>query len=690
MSNPYILVEDFRAGLDTRRMNITSPPGTLQVLSNAHINRGGEVEKAQAFQKIKDLEEGKTFGVVESPSGFFVFGSDDLSSTYTNNVINSNPPIRYQRLNDGPAVMSGVLSAELFDGKPYVIAEYSDGVIRHFYDGTKIPDWSIDKARAKFTISGGVADDGSEASGSFKLSNGFVGDDVNQVTVGGVNLMSSPVELVAGEDIQDVISKVVNEINDNSLSSGYEATFSGNRITVEATTIGTAQNGKTISVTATGSITVSDINNTSGGTNPSQITDVTVDSTSVIDTKIDWLGSNSQTARAVSSAIRNYSSTSGFTSISIGQTVFIISETAGTADNSKAVVVTASGSLSITPNSGIVLQNGSATTAVYDPGRFAKTVRTKMYVLSGSVMHYSAVADATAFSSGTGSGFDNLSTNTSGSEQLVGMANYFENIVIFSKNNAHVWSVDPDPAKNIEVQVLNNTGSISPKSIIEFGDNDVFYLSQSGIRSLRARDSSNAAFVNDVGVAIDSLIQKEIQEKELKAVNSAGVLEPRDSRYMLALGEKIYVFSFFSTSDVSAWSTYEPGFEVTDWAFSSDTILARSGDTIYQYGKQANPVYDNSEMTMVLPYLNASDPASIKTWTAIDIACEGTFEVYVSTNPKTEIYQLAATIVNTTYSQEKVPLAGRSTHISIKLVSKNDGFAKVGNMAIHYSKGASQ
>ena len=41
---PYILVEDFRNGLDTRRMNVTATPGSLVTLTNAHITRGGEIE----------------------------------------------------------------------------------------------------------------------------------------------------------------------------------------------------------------------------------------------------------------------------------------------------------------------------------------------------------------------------------------------------------------------------------------------------------------------------------------------------------------------------------------------------------------------------------------------------------------------------------------------------------------------
>ena len=42
---PYILVEDFRGGLDARRINVTAAPGSLVTLTNAHITRGGEIEK---------------------------------------------------------------------------------------------------------------------------------------------------------------------------------------------------------------------------------------------------------------------------------------------------------------------------------------------------------------------------------------------------------------------------------------------------------------------------------------------------------------------------------------------------------------------------------------------------------------------------------------------------------------------
>ena len=76
---PYILVDDFRGGLDTRRLDVTANPGTLVTLKNAHITRGGEIEKRQAFVSLATLPT-NTFGLAAAGGQIYVFGSDAASS----------------------------------------------------------------------------------------------------------------------------------------------------------------------------------------------------------------------------------------------------------------------------------------------------------------------------------------------------------------------------------------------------------------------------------------------------------------------------------------------------------------------------------------------------------------------------------------------------------------------------------
>src|SRR5688500_16433781 len=70
----YIVVEDFRGGLDSRRLPIAGVPGTLQTLNNAHISRSGEIEKRKAFVDTYELPEG-TFGLFGGNGYLFTFGS---------------------------------------------------------------------------------------------------------------------------------------------------------------------------------------------------------------------------------------------------------------------------------------------------------------------------------------------------------------------------------------------------------------------------------------------------------------------------------------------------------------------------------------------------------------------------------------------------------------------------------------
>ena len=70
----YLLVENFNQGLDTRRMLLTSKAGSLQVLKNAHITRGGEIEKRKAFVPYATLPVG-TFGLQAATDTLYTFGS---------------------------------------------------------------------------------------------------------------------------------------------------------------------------------------------------------------------------------------------------------------------------------------------------------------------------------------------------------------------------------------------------------------------------------------------------------------------------------------------------------------------------------------------------------------------------------------------------------------------------------------
>ncbi len=438
-----------------------------------------------------------------------------------------------------------------------------------------------------------------------------------------------------------------------------------------------------------GAATVGSIVNMSGGLD-NAVTDITVNGVSIISAQVAWRTSNSATAEALADAINDFASAPEYEATATGADVNIISKESGSSFNNFVIVVTVSGNVTtaFSPTTQNFLDGGATSNNIngYTPGGFIRPVKTKMYALSDSLLHFSGTNDPTEWNDGSaGAGFINLSNNASGSEDLQSMANYFDNIAVFAKQAIQIWFVSADESLNQQIQVLNNTGTIAPQPVVEFGDNDVFYLSVSGVRSLRARDSSNAAFVGDIGNPIDETVISAIASDVDNGEEAQGILDPRTGRYLLAIGSTVYVFSYFPSSKVSAWSTYEPGFAVDRWAYAGAQILCRSGNNLFSLGGTDGNIYDNATVEIQMPFLDAGTPATNKDFTGIDVTCTNEWDVSLSTDPTDiSLSEIVATVNRTTYGLGRVSLVGYSTHVAPKLTCSKAGQAKLGNISIHY------
>lgn len=106
---PYLTISNFKYGLDSRRSELSSVPGTLLRALNGHINQGGAFEKRKAFvKKFNKSRPTGTYGLEVTQWGLVVFGSvapttvDAQSQLVANTNIWTLPSygvgIYYQRL----------------------------------------------------------------------------------------------------------------------------------------------------------------------------------------------------------------------------------------------------------------------------------------------------------------------------------------------------------------------------------------------------------------------------------------------------------------------------------------------------------------------------------------------------------------------------------------------------------------
>jgi hypothetical protein len=295
---------------------------------------------------------------------------------------------------------------------------------------------------------------------------------------------------------------------------------------------------------------------------------------------------------------------------------------------------------------------------------------------------------------GNDAGFINIASETEGSETIVVAARYQGLAAIFGAGAVTLFQLDTDPDNFAFDDNLENTGTIARGSVVRYGNNDVFYLDLTGIRSLRARDASNAPFVSDVGNAIDTFVQEYADALPLQRLRRAiAAIEPRDGRLLMAVGDRIFVLSHFPGDKVSAWTYYEPeefeGEDVQAIVRVNKRLHVRAGDYIYTYGGLDGDTYpeeDEGVAEVGLPFLAAKTPATIKNIRGFDVALTNTWGCELAFNPNDPTQtQNVGNIERITFADpNKIPVPAETSMVAPILTCSKAGAATVSMLAIHY------
>lgn len=570
----YLVIEDFRLGMDRRKKRISGTAGALWDGINGHITRGGDFERRKKFVEKYVLPVG-TFGLTQINRRLYVFGSAGAPG-------GMSPSITYQQLaHTSTANMTNVLDVTRFNSKIYVVAEFDNGDVYHYYDGTRVTDWDV--------VAGAI------------MSN------------------------------DSVAARLAAKI---SLDSRYIASAVGSQVIIEA-------------AVANVPFSISQAVVNGGATNDQTITLTLIQVSDTTTTQI-------------------YTADIG-----------------GTAEAGDGFTITIDGISYVTTMLGSAM------------GLTALTYQSKLYSVTTSLMEFSAVDDPTSVSSGTGSGFINMTNQNEDNEALVGTQIYQNRMAIFSSDNIQIWLIAVDPTNNAFQQNLQNTGALSARSILQYGNIDVFYLSESGIRSIKARDASNAPAVNDVGVAIDSFVQEYIAELSGSQIARAcALIEPLTGRYWLALHNIIIVYSYFPGSKITAWTYYDLTDEIGDNDISEmvkvgNRVYIRSGDSVFLYGGDTNAVYPDAGeciTTVGIPYLSADKPGTIKGIKSFDAAITNTWQVNLMPNAADDTIKLnVGTFTKTTFSPfTNNPIQQPLAFFAGEMICSSAGPASISKMVLHF------
>lgn len=362
----------------------------------------------------------------------------------------------------------------------------------------------------------------------------------------------------------------------------------------------------------------------------------------------------------------------------------------------------------------------------------------KGYVVLGDVLYASAVDDIEDMA-GTGSGSLNFSQNGMPIGDGFGLGDYFGQLVIFGERGVQFYTVDASFAGN-QYQRSLSAFPFAPRTIEGYGDGDLLYLSHSGIRSLRARDSSNLAMVDDVGSSIDKLVQNDtlydandtdriftlgsplVPVADHIAATAISVVHPQTGQFWMFLKDKVYIYARHPGAKVSAWSTLtlpvpdaanlseKNGQDKGRWAADvcrvGQTLVMRNfANEIYIYGGDNDTTYDSSETVVETPMMDMNTPGDNKYFSGIEIVSEGEWEIEYTVDPtvvgldvdwnkaaqfsgREPVYTLAGYTQGASRLQTRLSINAQGMHIAVRLTSRSSYSAKIAQLIVFYEKGA--
>jgi len=278
----------------------------------------------------------------------------------------------------------------------------------------------------------------------------------------------------------------------------------------------------------------------------------------------------------------------------------------------------------------------------YDASTFLSvctTFKNRVYIGGKTKFNFSDNGDPTGWEQqNAGAGFQRYLSYFGSQDSVFAISQLQGRLVVIARRSIQIWTVDADPARFALVQEMDNIGSKAPLSAQNLGDFDVIILDDTGFRSLRTREVTLNAYVDDVGVSIDSFVQTDLLT--VNAATCCAIVEPTTKNYWGFLNGKIYVLARYPSSKVSAWSYYLPTYEAYTTinsatanyvaSLNSATVVAGS---IYKWTPGAHEVslVNGTQTLTVAGYFKAQGTSVVLHGTAPTATYTGLLQLVTTT-----------------------------------------------------------
>lgn len=321
------------------------------------------------------------------------------------------------------------------------------------------------------------------------------------------------------------------------------------------------------------------------------------------------------------------------------------------------------------------------------------------------------VTDAPETVTGTGAGTFDIRGQGSAVGRPLAITEYFSQVALFCEYGVQFWSVDPDPALFSYGRSIEGESVRGIRTVNGYTNGDVIYMSNTGIRSLRARDSSNFAVSTDVGSPIDSIILEKQKAHPYLPLLAISEVHYGLGQVWFFLGSEVYVLSDYRGSGIAAWAVFDlPDHDdakeyaayvldasnnANGWAMDvarlGETICLRMGtEEVFTYGVtdvDSAIHYDSTYTTTVLThYFGVQDPFTDKVFNSVDVTASGTWTIEYSLDPENETWVEIYSGDGLTHGLADIKIDMTAQLIAFRLTTTSASAASLSQIAVHYDK----
>lgn len=169
----------------------------------------------------------------------------------------------------------------------------------------------------------------------------------------------------------------------------------------------------------------------------------------------------------------------------------------------------------------------------------------KVYAGDGDVVRYTATLNPQDWSSEKDAGYLGTGLQQNGANRVALLNLYRANLVVMNATTFQQWQIDPDPSLMDLLDTMDGIGSIWHLAAQPVS-NDLFYLSNRGVRTVGMSGTTNNLKAGDVGLPVDEMVRALVSE--LVETNNArgnenlqpiGLYLPSMGQYWLAFNREV-------------------------------------------------------------------------------------------------------------------------------------------------------